>query len=133
MRPLLAALTFSLVAAPVARADETGYGAGLYVSHCAACHGMEATGDGPMAGLITIATPDLTQLAAQNDGVFPLARVVQTIDGRVALRGHGGPMLVFGQVLGGGSAVVDAADGTPIQTRGDIVAIAEYLATIQTD
>ena len=60
-----------------------------------------------------------------------MARVVQTIDGRIALRGHGGPMLVYGQILGGGSAVVDGPDGSPIETRGDIVSIAEYLASIQ--
>lgn len=131
MRLVLAALALSL-AAPVVAAD-TSAGRALYMDHCAACHGAGGTGDGPMASLVTVEVPDLTEIATRSGGTFPMARVVQTIDGRIALRGHGGPMLVYGQILGGGSAVVDGPDGSPIETRGDIVSIAEYLQSIQTD
>jgi mono/diheme cytochrome c family protein len=130
MRSALLALI--VAAAPAAAlAEEHGHGQALFMTHCAACHGAEANGDGPMSGLITVAVPGLKGISAANDGTFPMARIVQTIDGRVALRGHGGPMLVYGQILGGGSAVVDAPDGSPIETRGDIVSLAEYLASIQ--
>ena len=130
MRHVLLPL-FLACAAPVA-ADETGHGRELYLQHCAACHGTEADGKGPMSQLLTIAVPDLNQLqASSEDDVYPMSRVVQTIDGRIALRGHGGPMLVYGQILGGGSAVVDLDSGGVLQTRGDIVSIAEYLDSVQ--
>ncbi len=108
-------------------------GQDLFLSRCAACHGADATGDGPMASVISIPVPDLTQLALRNDGMYPRVAVVQTVDGRVMLRGHGGPMPVFGPVLGGGSAVLDGPDGTIIETVGDVVSIALYLETLQAE
>ena len=124
-------LTFAM---PLA-AQDIDAGKDLFLSRCAACHGAGAQGDGPMAALISIPVPNLTQLAARNGGEFPRVRVVQTIDGRVLPRGHGGdgPMPVFGPILGGGSAVLDGPDGTAIQTKGDVVNIMLYLQGIQAE
>ena len=79
-------LTFAM---PLA-AQDIEAGRELFLSRCAACHGAGAQGDGPMAALISIPVPNLAQLAARNNGAFPRVRVVQTIDGRVLPRGHGG-------------------------------------------
>jgi len=126
MRTLLCIL--ALAAVPVS-ADEAGEA--LYMSYCASCHGASATGDGPMAALLSVPVADLTTLAARNQGMFPLVPVVQLVDGRRTLRGHGGPMPVFGPILGGGSAALDGPDGSIIETRGDIVSIVTHLMELQ--
>ena len=36
-----------------------------YMNHCAACHGESAVGDGPLAELMTVPVPDLTQVSAK--------------------------------------------------------------------
>ncbi len=123
-------LLFALCVASPTLAQSSGED--LFLSRCGGCHGAGAEGDGPMASLITVQVPDLTQLAARNGGDFPLETAVRTIDGRLALRGHGGgPMPVFGTVLGGGSAVLDLPDGSVLQTRGDVLAIVNYLRGLQ--
>ena len=122
----------SLLWAGLAFADEPPVdGQTLFLSRCAACHGTGAQGDGPMAAVIAIPVPDLTRLAARNGGEFPRFEVVRTIDGRMALRGHGGPMPVFGKILGGGSAVLDGPDDSGIETVGDIVALTAFLEGLQ--
>lgn len=55
-------------------AQDVKVGADLYRNHCATCHGMDATEQGPMAGVLVIKPVDLTALTATNDGEFPVAR-----------------------------------------------------------
>jgi mono/diheme cytochrome c family protein len=114
-----------------AAAQDTQRGAELFADHCAACHGAGAEGAGPMAAILRVAPPDLTTLAAAEGGTFPMERVVRAIDGRTLLLSHGGPMPLFGQILGGDPAVIDAADGTPVITRAAVVDLAAWLAAIQ--
>lgn len=119
-----------LLAGPAA-AQDVGHGAELFAANCAACHGAGAEGDGPMAEVLAVQPADLTALSAGNGGVFPMARAVRAIDGRTKLLSHGGPMPLFGTILGGEPAVVDAEDGTPIITKAAVVDIAAWLAAIQ--
>lgn len=127
MRAMLVCVSLAM-AAPAA-AQDVGRGAELYGAYCAACHGSDATGGGPMAEILSIAPTDLTALSA--GGEFPLVDVVRTIDGRNVLLAHGGPMPLFGAMLGGESAVVDGPDGTPVITKQAVVDIAAWLASIQ--
>jgi mono/diheme cytochrome c family protein len=62
-----------------------------YNSSCAVCHGLSGNGDGPYKGMIADnqGGSDITTLAKRNGGVFPFQRVVETIDGRVAVKVHG--------------------------------------------
>jgi hypothetical protein len=60
-----------------------------------------------------------------------MERAVRAIDGRTLLLSHGGPMPLFGTILGGDPAVIDAADGTPVITKAAVVDIAAWLAAIQ--
>ena len=53
---------------------------------CAGCHGESAMGDGPLAGLLNIATPSLLSLTQGNDGSFPFEALLTTIDGRDGVR-----------------------------------------------
>lgn len=132
MRACILALAAGLAAAPAAVADpDPDAGAALFGAYCAACHGVDARGGGPMAEILSIEPPDLTVLAAGAGGAFPLARVVRQIDGRDVLLAHGGPMPIFGTILEGESGLVEDEDGTPVFTTQAVVDIAAWLATIQ--
>ncbi len=122
-------LVFAL-AAPAAAQDAVR-GAELFAGHCAACHGAGAAGDGPMAQILAVKPPPLTGLAAAEGGAFPMERIVRSIDGRTMILSHGGPMPLFGQLLGGEPAVIDAADGTPVITKAAVVDLAAWLLSIQ--
>jgi len=76
-------------------------GAALYRAHCAVCHGQDAKGGGPMAKSLKVAPPDLTRIAAQNRGHFPLARIQKIIASEVPIpAGHGTrEMPVWGPVF----------------------------------
>lgn len=121
------------LAALSARAEESSVmarrGAELYAVHCATCHGIEATGRGPMAGALAIAPTDLTALAA--DGVFPVERVVRRIDGTDPLVSHGSAMPVYGPFFEGKGRALRLPDGRQIMTSQPIVDLLAYLETLQ--
>lgn len=119
----LAGASFSTMAF----AEGADIGAGLYADSCAACHGATGHGDGDMSGVMTIKAPDITKLAARNDGAFPMLKVIHVIDGRTGVRAHGGQMPVFGRAF---SAGTDGYEGV-IETRGRILSLAMYLESIQ--
>jgi mono/diheme cytochrome c family protein len=124
-------IALTLAAAAPAAAQDVVRGAEYFRGYCAACHGAAASGDGPMVAVLDIPPPDLTTLAAAEGGTFPTERVVRGIDGRTVILSHGGAMPLFGMILGGDSAVIDAADGSPIITKEAVVDIAAWLASIQ--
>ena len=64
-------------------------GAELFERFCAACHGEQGRGDGPVAGTLSVLVPDLTRLAQRNDGRYPAARIRDIIDGRSIVIAHG--------------------------------------------
>ena len=64
-------------------------GPALYKTYCAACHGPEAKGNGPMASTLKIPPADLTRISARNGGTFPLMRIRRIISGEDERRGHG--------------------------------------------
>lgn len=72
----------------------------LYLELCAVCHGKGGLGDGPAAGALTNIVPDLTALAAGNDGVFPREKVQNSIAGKSRVVSHGTiDMPIWGQVF----------------------------------
>jgi len=92
-QPLLLAaalLTVALIGVPaVTSAQQAPTGADEYRNSCAVCHGEDARGGGPLAKVLTVKPADLTQLAKRNDGVFPIEKVSETIDGRQQVGAHG--------------------------------------------
>jgi mono/diheme cytochrome c family protein len=46
-----------------------------YKAYCAACHGMGAKGDGPAAPALKLPPTDLTRLAVNTSGKFPMIHV----------------------------------------------------------
>lgn len=88
LAPHVAAAAIALAGTtPPPVAEEAGRAE--YVENCAACHGMDARGDGPYAAFIMTAPPDLSRLAAENGGQFPFERVYRVIDGRADVPLHG--------------------------------------------
>ncbi|HUF74131.1 MAG TPA: c-type cytochrome [Gammaproteobacteria bacterium] len=61
----------------------------LYLRYCAACHGADARGTGPVARTMNKRVPDLTRLAEAADGSFPAAGIRDAIDGRSMAIAHG--------------------------------------------
>jgi mono/diheme cytochrome c family protein len=128
---MLRFLPICLIAASPALAEDPDAGAAIFQTHCATCHGSQAMGDGPLGGMLTIPPPDLTGLSARNDGVFPLARVLERIDGTTEVMAHGGPMPLFGLILEGPSEVVVAPDGSDIAAPEALIDIASWLMEVQ--
>ncbi len=122
-----------LLAAGPAAAQDAVEGQRIFESLCAACHGVEARGDGPMSPVLDILPPDLTGLAGDNGGVFPMARIAARIDGRDPLLGHGGPMPLFGWFFDGEDVAVKTETGQPMFTSRGIVDVMAYLEEIQED
>lgn len=64
-------------------------GAELFQRFCAACHGAEGKGNGPVAATLNVMVPNLTRLSDRNGGRFPAQRVEEYIDGRSPIAAHG--------------------------------------------
>lgn len=112
-------------------AQDLESGANLFTRHCATCHGIEATGKGPMASVLLVQPTDLTALSANNDGAFPRARVVMRIDGRDPLVSHGSQMPVFGWYFEGETAVLATNAGQPIMTTKPVADLVSWLESVQ--
>ena len=127
----LAILVACLLTGPAA-AQDPDVGRALYHTHCATCHGLEAQGDGPMAGVLLIPPPDLTGLSLRHGGTFPLERVVTRIDGRDPLVSHGSPMPVYGDFFEGVFDVpMKTPGGQPVLTSQPVVDLVAWLREIQ--
>ena len=76
-------------------------GPDLFHAHCAACHGPEGKGNGPVAAGLKIKPADLTVLAKNNGGKFPMERVQRFISGDdPSLSSHGSrEMPVWGPIF----------------------------------
>jgi mono/diheme cytochrome c family protein len=75
-------------------------GPDLFRAHCAACHGEDARGGGPLASVLKTKPADLTALAKNNKGDFPAARVRKIIAGDDVLNSHGSrEMPIWGPIF----------------------------------
>ena len=54
-------------------------GASIFRNYCAACHGLDGRGNGPVSKALKRAVPDLTRLSQRNGGAFPAIHVRTTI------------------------------------------------------
>jgi mono/diheme cytochrome c family protein len=126
-RALLYAIcgTTAMLNAVAQPADDTG--ARLYFNHCAACHGAEGEGGGPVAATMRIMVPNLRTLSQRNGGMFPADKVASYIDGRELNAAHGDrQMPVWGDVFRG------PEQGTAQRTvRRRVNALVEFLAALQ--
>jgi len=82
-------LVSSIVIGNAALAQDAIVGQAEFKMHCAACHGMEGRGDGPIGPLLKTPAPNLALIAERNGGKFPFQKVYEIIDGSSALAAHG--------------------------------------------
>jgi mono/diheme cytochrome c family protein len=119
-------LLLLLIVGTAQAGDEAGRP--LYLRYCAACHGREGRGDGPVAPALGEKPTDLTQIAAAHGDQFPLETVVEAIDGTRTVRAHGvSEMPVWGEVF----QPDPASPEQQLLARSKVIAIAGYLRSLQ--
>lgn len=105
-------------------------GRSAYLADCAGCHGADGRGDGSDARDLAVVSPDLTQIAARNGGVFPRTRVMSTIDGLNRGAHFSAAMPEFGAGDMGDTIIVEEDGlGTPVPER--LLVLTDYLESIQ--
>jgi mono/diheme cytochrome c family protein len=96
---------------------------------CAACHGNNGRGDGPVAEVLSVPVPDLTRLRERNGGDFPRETVKQQIDGRDRITAHGSAQMpVWGYEF-----YIDEGAGAFSEqgVSATLDALVDYLETLQ--
>jgi mono/diheme cytochrome c family protein len=113
------------LAGPAFAADDLG--ARLYFNHCAACHGDEGEGTGPVAASMRVTVPNLRSLAQRSGGAFPTDAVRAYVDGRNIPGAHGDrQMPIWGDVFLGAD---QSADDRTIRRR--IAAVVDFISMLQ--
>ena len=65
-------------------------GPDLFRAHCAACHGLDGKGDGPVGAALKVRPANLTVLSKNNAGKFPVKLIQNFIEGSdLSLISHG--------------------------------------------
>jgi mono/diheme cytochrome c family protein len=140
MKPLMTLATFiaaGLIGIPDASwaQAKTDLGKREYDNNCAVCHGLKGKGDGPYAGdLLKTRVPDLAVLTKQNQGVFPVARMYEIIDGRQQIKGHGTrdmPIWGYDYTLRAAEYYRDVDYNPEYYVRARILALIEYVHRLQ--
>ena len=95
-----------------------------YQSSCAACHGIDAKGTGPVSKDLKTPPTDLTVLAKNHNGVFPYDMVYEIIDGRNStISSHGTrEMPIWGYRFGPPQA---------FRLKNRVLAVIDYLKRIR--
>lgn len=100
------------------------WGKDLFVQHCAACHGLDGKGEGPMAATLKKPPVNLTLLTKQNEGIFPRAEVLKFVDGERPIPSHGSrEMPIWGEVF--------RREKSATEARMRIFALASYVESLQ--
>lgn len=103
-----------------------------YLVHCASCHGVNGTGDGPVAELLKRRPTDLTRLSERNGGRFPEKRAFEVIDGSAVVKAHGTrEMPVWGEMFSVQAANPYNRPQTEREVRARIERLIGYLKSIQ--
>lgn len=103
----------------------------LFMRYCAACHGTDARGTGPVAGTLNKRVPDLTRLLSESGSEFPAAAIRDAIDGRAMAISHGTRQM---PVWGYEFWVEEGADVTAERNAREMInRIVAYLESIQAE
>lgn len=128
---LTALMVGSLGAQP--KAERADFGKREFNTNCASCHGWSGRGDGPVASLLTKRPTDLTQLAKLNGGVFPMARVYDSIEaGSIATHGtRDMPVWGLDYRIQAADYYQDVPYDPEAYVRARILALIEYVNRLQ--
>ena len=111
--------------------DTSSSGRTVFVSACASCHGTSGRGDGPLASALEPKPADLTKIAERRDGLWPMVEVMSTINGYYRQTLPHNQMPIFEDLPEGELVPVDTGDGKIIPTPVTLIALTNYLETIQ--
>jgi mono/diheme cytochrome c family protein len=106
-------------------------GRALFVENCAICHGEDAKGNGPLARQMQKAPKDLTLISLRHGDKFPRAKIMSIVDGYARSDMTGPGMPEFGALLEGDPVPFDSGDGIQSPTPWKLVAILEYIESVQ--
>lgn len=134
----LAAFCVTLALGTVASAQETEQAfqadPSEFLNSCASCHGEDGKGAGFLTRLYRGVDPgDLTQLATNNGGAFPIERVLRVIDGRSDIEAHGDrKMPVWGdRYMDSALSLYGSDDRNELRVRNRILELTYFLQSIQ--
>lgn len=97
-----------------------------YKQYCAACHGADAKGHGPLAPLLKTPPPDLTTLAKRHLGKFPYDYVASILEFGPGVSAHGSSdMPTWGPIF----RYFDKQNERIVRQR--IKNLCDYLASLQ--
>jgi mono/diheme cytochrome c family protein len=101
-------------------------GRDIFRYYCATCHGRDARGNGPVAATLKTPPADLTKLATNNGGTFPVERVKAFVTvGRSDTPAHGtSDMPVWGPIF-------QSLDPSDAIARARIDNVVAYVRSIQ--
>ena len=110
-----------------------------YLNNCAACHGRDAKGGGPVAEALTNKPYDLTMISKKYDGKFPEDFVYKVIVGHEIINSHGETdMAVWGDRYTSKAPEADDSIAFPLYEQdnqamilGRITSLVGYLESIQ--
>ena len=118
-----------------AQQAKTDMGKREFEANCASCHGMDGRGNGPLGNLLRVGPPDLTQLAKKNQGIVPMNRLYEVIEGGTVAAHGSRDMPVWGREYRSEDAenLKEARgnyDAVPL-VRARILLLLEYINRLQ--
>lgn len=117
-----------------ASAQDPVIGQTEYLQHCAACHGFEGRGDGPIGSILKTPAPNLALISRRNNGTYPVQKIYAIIDGSSVLAAHGTrDMPLWGDRYRSSTKAVtpDQQNLAEEQAQQRILSLVYYLATLQ--
>ncbi|MCU0911727.1 MAG: cytochrome c [Rhodobacteraceae bacterium] len=130
MRQALAAGVLGAVAVAACAPGPAQVGRAFFDANCVACHGADGRG-GPAAAGLSRPVPDLSRIAARNDGAFDRNAVMSTIDGYYRRGDPDHPMPEFGATMDGRLVMVETEPGVFTPTPEVLVGLVDYLEGLQ--
>jgi len=98
----------------------------MFKQYCAACHGTDGKGHGPLAVVLKTAPADLSTLAKRHQGKFPFDYVASVLEFGVEFPSHGSSdMPTWGPIF----RYYDKRNEKVVKQR--IKSLCDYLASLQ--
>jgi mono/diheme cytochrome c family protein len=136
MKATLVAVSLALCSGAVlAQQQKTDLGKLEYDTNCAICHGPGGKGDGSLRDLLRVSATDLTQLARKNQGILPVTRMYDVIQGE-GVPSHGSrDMPIWGRtyLVEDAQRLIEARGNydAAALVRGRILMLIEYINRLQ--
>jgi len=136
MKATLVAVSLALCSGAVlAQQQKTDLGKLEYDTNCAICHGADGKGNGSLSGLLRTSPTDLTQLARKNQGILPVPRMYDVIQGE-GVPSHGSrDMPIWGRtyLVEDAQRLIEARGNydAAALVRGRILMLIEYINRLQ--